>query len=142
MRRVASAGRHHADQVKVIKLIFIYIRLLSVKGCHSKGALVTIQTQFKGLTRSVGKDGCRGGGDSMKSPTYRTIYTQKTSWRDLRNPMLYIVIIASYGRATATPVARIILLCTCCHRMGFVVVHSWSERQLLRLPSIVKTGSW
>lgn len=38
--------------------------------------------------------------------------------------MLYIVIIASYGRATAAPVARIILLCTLCHCMGFVVLHS------------------
>lgn len=40
--------RHDEDQVKVIEVIFIYIRLLSVKGCHSKGALITIQTQFKG----------------------------------------------------------------------------------------------
>lgn len=50
------------------------------------------------------------------------IYT-KTSWRDLRNPTLYIVIIASYGRATAAPVARFILLCICCHGMGFLVLH-------------------
>lgn len=38
--------------------------------------------------------------------------------------MLYIVIIASYGRATAAPVARFILLCTCCLCTGFVVFHS------------------
>lgn len=97
---------------------------------------------IQGSTRSVGKDGWRLGEDPMKfSNIPYHIYTQKTSWRDLRNPLLYIVI-ASYGMATATPVARIILLCTCCHCMGFVVVHSWPERQLSRLPSIVETGSW
>lgn len=57
MQPVALTRRHDADQVKVIKLIFIYIRLSSVKGCHSKGALVTIQTQFKGQQGQSAKTG-------------------------------------------------------------------------------------
>lgn len=73
---------------------------------------------IQGLTRSVGKD---KGFNEISSIPYH-IYTKHLG--DLRNPMLYIVIIASYGRATAAPVARIILLCTCCHCMGFVVLHS------------------
>lgn len=95
---------------------------------------------IQGVTRSFGKDGWRSGEDPMKvSNILHHIYT-KTFWRDLRNPVLYIVI-ASYGMATATPVAKIILLCTGCHCMGFVFIHSWPERQMLRLPSIVETGS-
>lgn len=74
------------------------------------------KNSIQGLTRSVGKD---GGFNEISIP-----YIHKTSWRDPRNPNLYIIIIASYGRATEAPVARIILLCTCCHCMGFVVLHS------------------
>lgn len=48
----------------VIEVIFIYIRLLSVKGCHSKGALITIQTHFRGLTRAKVGEG-RGGGREL-----------------------------------------------------------------------------
>lgn len=57
MQPIALSRRHHADQVRVVKLIFIYIRLSSVKGCHSKGALVTIQTQFKGQQGQLAKTG-------------------------------------------------------------------------------------
>lgn len=55
----------------------------------------------------------------MKSHT--APYIHKTLWKDVRNPMLYIVLIACYGRATAAPVARFILLCICCCK-GFVVL--------------------
>lgn len=64
MQPVALTRRHDADQVKVIKLIFIYIRLSSVKGCHSKGALVTIQTQFKGQQGQSAKTG--GGRERIR----------------------------------------------------------------------------
>lgn len=77
---------------------------------------------IQGLTRSVGKEGWGRG--LMKSQT--APYIHKTLWKDVRNPMLYIVLIACYGRATAAPVARIILLCTCCCCMGFVVLKTGS----------------
>lgn len=63
----------------------------------------------------------------MKSPTYRTIYIYiytNILCEKSQKPNAIHSIIASYGRATAAPVARIILLCTCCHCMGFVVLHS------------------
>lgn len=64
-----SAHKEEDKQVclQVIEVIFIYIRLWSVKGCHSKGALITIQTQ---LTGSVGREG--GFGEISNC----TIYTQ------------------------------------------------------------------
>jgi len=45
-----------------------------------------------------------GGFNEISNIPLPYIYT-KTAYRDLRNPLLYIVIIASYGRATAAPVA-------------------------------------
>lgn len=85
---------------------------------------------FQGLTRSVGKEG-----DSMKSPTYYAIYTQN-SLETSQRPNAIHSIIASYGRATAAPVARIILLCTC---LGFVVLHSQDSSSNCSSP-VIKPG--
>lgn len=73
---------------------------------------------FWGLTRSVGED---GGFNEISNKPYH-IYTNILE--KFQKPNAIHSIIASYGRATAAPVARIILLCTCCHCMGFVVLHS------------------
>lgn len=45
---IQQTWRNDKAHCQVIGVIFIYIRLSSVKGCHSKGALITIQTQIKG----------------------------------------------------------------------------------------------
>lgn len=79
---------------------YLYIRLLSVKGCHSKGALII---PYK-LNWGVNKVSWRGRGIQWNLQ-HTITYIHRTSWRSFRNPMLYIVFIASYGRATAVPVA-------------------------------------
>lgn len=91
--------------MRLLKLFFIYIRLLSVKGCHSKGALITIQTQLRGRRGQVARTGFN---ETSNIPDIH-----KNACRDLRNPMLYIAIIASYGSAAAAPAAGVPSLCTC-----------------------------